>query len=480
MLAEQALPNRGARREITAVWLFGQDCAKQHHAATIANVINAACALFTRRSARMTGVGKGQRVLIDAGYAGAARGTGVSNYARLLAQSVEAGGREVLWLTDQGGHGRDGLADEAEAADTPLATRGLRAQLDTLRRMAGGLLQAKASPREIIRSGAVIDRGELGERTRLASPDLFARAHYRHMLLRQFTDLSLTLPVDIVHLTAPLPLAPLTGRLVTTIHDLIPIRLPWTTPDNKQEMTARLRGCVRRSDLVTTVSEASRRDIVEILGADPARVAVTPLASLLPPFQPREPDGLARALERFGLTPEGYILFVGAIEPKKNLKRLIEGYLDAACDLPLVLAGAKAWMWEEEIGWIDAALGPAARKRIRLPGFVSAEDLAALHAGASFLAMPSLYEGFGLPALDAMRAGRAVLASATPSLEETCGAGAHYVDPFSRSDIASGIARLVSDADYRARVAEAGRTRAGDFTRERFAASVEAAYAKLS
>lgn len=421
-----------------------------------------------------------QRVLIDAGYAGAARGTGVSNYARLLAQGVEAGGREVLWLTDRGGRGRDRLADEAEAADVPAAERGLRAQLGTLRRMAGGLIQARAVPREIARSGAVLDREGLGDQARLASPDLFARAHYRHMLLRQFTQLSPPLPVDIVHLTAPLPLAPQTGRLVTTIHDLIPIRLPWTTPDNKQEMTARLRGCVRRSDLITTVSEASRRDIIEILGADPGRVAVTPLASLLEPFRPNEPDGLARALDRFGLTPEGYILFVGAIEPKKNLRRLIEGYLDAGCDMPLVLAGGKAWMWEQEIGWIDEALGPAARQRIRLPGFVSAQDLAALHAGASFLAMPSLYEGFGLPALDAMRAGRPVLASATPSLEETCGEGAHYVDPFSRSDIASGIARLASDAGYRARIGEAGRIRAGSFTRERFAASLDAAYAKLS
>lgn len=420
-----------------------------------------------------------QRVLIDAGYAGAARGTGISNYARLLAQSVEANGHEVLWLTDQGGRGRDRLGDEVEASDTPPAEQGLRAKLGTLRHMAGGMLQAKAVPREIARSGAVLDRGDLGNRTQFASPDLFARAHYRHMLLRQFSQLSLPQTVDITHLTAPLPLAPLTGRLVTTIHDLIPIRLPWTTPDNKQEITARLRGCVRRSDLITTVSEASRRDIIAILDADPARVAVTPLASMLEPFERREPDALAGALERFGLTPEGYILFVGAIEPKKNLRRLVQAYLDSGVEHPLVLAGGRAWMSEQEIGWIDEQLDPQTRSRIRLLGYVDAADLAALHAGASFLAMPSLYEGFGLPALDAMRAGRPVLAAATPSLEETCGGGACYVDPLSRSDIAAGISRLVSDRQYRSELGEAGRRQAAGFTTGRFEASLAAAYERL-
>src|SRR5690606_3518581 len=125
---------------------------------------------------------------------------------------------------------------------------------------------------------------------------------------------------DVLHLSSPMPIRMKGVRTVTTIHDLIPLRLPYTTPDNKQEFAARVRTAAKLSDLIITVSEASRKDIVDTLDVDPDRIAVTYQATDMAPLRAEEIDNLPHSLARFGLAPQTFALFVGALEPKKNLR----------------------------------------------------------------------------------------------------------------------------------------------------------------
>jgi glycosyltransferase involved in cell wall biosynthesis len=421
-------------------------------------------------------------VLIDGGHAAETEGTGVSAYARLLATAACSLGRRVAWLRELTvAAGRDPLLREAAAHDRPPESTGPRRRLTTLGLMAEGVATGHVRPRRVPATGAVAPEfGVAPPVDALGATRLFRRAHYRHMLLRRLTRVAMPEAFGILHLSAPLPLRPARGALVTTIHDLIPLRLPWATPDNKAEFLARLRALVAGSAMVTTVSEASRRDIIELLGAAPDRVAVTPIASRLARLGPGESALTPAVLGRYGLEAGRYALFVGAIEPKKNLRRLIEAFLDVDCDWPLAISGRRAWMWERELAGLEAALAPPARERVRFLGYVAEEELRHLHAAAGFLAIPSLLEGFGIPALDSMRFGRPVLASRTPALEETCGPAALYVDPRSRADIRAGLARLVSDAGLRAELGRLGEEQARRFTPERFAAALAEVYSKIA
>jgi glycosyltransferase involved in cell wall biosynthesis len=165
-----------------------------------------------------------------------------------------------------------------------------------------------------------------------------------------------------------------------------------------------------------------------------------------------------------GLRPGGYVLFVGTLEPRKNLRRLLEAYarlpqaLQAA--FPLVIAGGAGWGGVAVQRWAEE-LGVAA---VRVLGYVADETLEALQAQAAVLAMPSVYEGFGLPLLEAMRFGVPVLTANVASMPEVAGEAGVLVDPYEVDSIAAGLARLLGDAALRARLGAAGRSRSQAFT----------------
>ncbi len=422
------------------------------------------------------------QILIDGDYARDRHGTGISTYARTLAKGLTALGHGVSWLSGaSGGASGEPLADATAVFDQPQPARGPRAWAQTATRMAGGVMTGSTSARKVDRSDAVVaaPSDPDGQIVHLA-PELFVRAHYRHMLTRQFTEVKISAPVDVLHLTAPLPVRMKGVKRVVTIHDLIPIRLPYTTPDNKAEFIARARTCARESDLVITVSEASKADIVGLLDIDPAKIVVTYQPSDLRPLSSEELERLSNGLSRFGLTPGGYLLCVGAQEPKKNVRRLIEAYLEVDTPMPLVLAGPRGWMWEQEVGAALAPLSEKARSRLKFTGYVDREDLRRLYAGACAFMYPSLYEGFGLPVLEAMISGCPVITSKTSSLPEVCGDAAVYVDPFEREDIRGAIEKTVSDDMLRARLAEAGRMQAQIFSFENYLKALKEAYSRLA
>ena len=207
-------------------------------------------------------------------------------------------------------------------------------------------------------------------------------------------------------------------------------------------------------------------------------------------FRPvEEPAAIATVLDRYGLrgtetrrhgdteTPCGYFLYVGTVQPRKNLVRLIEAFAriaqatdgnlqSAICNLQLVIAGKRGWL-TDSIERRVAELGIA--ERVRFTGYVADEDLPALLSGALAFVFPSLYEGFGMPVLEAMACGAPVLASATSALPEVAGDAALLIDPEDTAAIAHGLERLAGDADLRADLRARGLVRAAQFTWERCA-----------
>lgn len=221
---------------------------------------------------------------------------------------------------------------------------------------------------------------------------------------------------------------------------------------------------VRRAVRVVAVSDHAREDLLRSFpDLDPDRVAVV-RNGVAADFTP-DPDADAHAAERFGFDP-GYILFLGALQPRKNLERLLEAYAILRERRPqtpaLVLAGAAKGDTTALDERVDRLGLTGAVERI---GYVDDVDgLRALYGAASVFAFPSLYEGFGLPIVEAMACGTPVLASDATALPETAGGAALLVDPHAPAAIADGLARLLDDADLRARLVAAGRERAATLT----------------
>lgn len=309
-------------------------------------------------------------------------------------------------------------------------------------------------------------------REAMTSPQLYRLAMLRHVLRGKFTTVRLAKTVDIMHLTMPLPIRVPDTKTLLTIHDLIPLKLPYTTLDNKVEILRRFRSGAKQADLIIAVSEWTKRDIVELLGIDPQRIVVTYQTTDLEPLRPSESAELPRYLRRFGVAPKNYILFVGAIEPKKNLGRLLEAFLESDVTLPLLVVGRRAWLWEREIGRFLNQSDTRIARRVKFLEYVPRSDLRFLYAGAQFFAFPSLYEGFGLPLLEAMRFGLPILTSNTSAMPEVCGEAAIYVDPYDSGDIREKLERLAGEPELRTYLSGAALQQAEKFSDERYRSAI--------
>jgi glycosyltransferase involved in cell wall biosynthesis len=272
-----------------------------------------------------------------------------------------------------------------------------------------------------------------------------------------------------------LPRAP-GGRLVTTVHDLIPFRFPRLVPwRHRWAVRVLLSGALRRAARVIAVSEATRADLLARYRLPPDRVVVVPEAAS-PRFAAVSAAEVARVRARHGL--EGpYVLFVGLLEPKKNVAGLLEAVARLRRDgtwgpTRLVVAGA--------VGWGVAALPEHAGRLgldgvVRWLGAVDEADLPGLYGGAVCFAFPSLWEGFGLPALEAMAAGTPVVASRRGALPEITADAALLVEPDAAS-VADGLGRMLADAGLRQRLRDRGLARARAFSWERTARETLAVY----
>ncbi|MGH2679212.1 MAG: glycosyltransferase family 4 protein [Actinomycetota bacterium] len=260
--------------------------------------------------------------------------------------------------------------------------------------------------------------------------------------------------------------------VVLTIHDLAFRRFPETAPMATHRWLARLEASLRTASQVIVVSERTRSDLIESYPRATARLAdrltVVPLGVDPSVFRPRPAEAVETVRRRFAIDGP-FLLSLGGIEPRKNLPALIRAYasLPEGVRPSLVLAGPVA-PWNPE-GWnlvrpTLEALPHRVRARIVVTGYVSEDDKVALLSGAEALVYPSLYEGFGLPVIEAMACGTPVLTSDVSALPETAGDAALLVDPHATDDIAAGMERLLTDTTLRERLRAAGVARAAGFS----------------
>ncbi|WP_235037782.1 MULTISPECIES: glycosyltransferase family 1 protein [unclassified Novosphingobium] len=423
------------------------------------------------------------RIGIDGYNLAMPKGTGIATYGLNLARTLQSAGHEVTGVF--GLHvGRDPALRETLFFDRV-------GQVQTGRVVFGGrwhrrfgmlraTLDRKLSPEAVdVPLTVNVDKETFAESLpafdRLTSAaGLFPVAQRHFATTGRFLTLRMERPPEIMHWTYPVPVRIEGARNIYTVHDLVPLRLPYTTLTDKPRFTRLLRRCVAEADHLCTVSEFSRKDIIAQCGIDPARISNTYQTAFLPEEVKRESfEQSARQVKGlFSLDPRGYFLFFGALEPKKNLGRLIEAYLGLDIQTPLVLVGARAWMSEGEL-----SLLPANDRRIVRLDYLGRNALLRLTRAARAVLFPSIFEGFGLPVLEAMQLGTPVLTSQRSSLPEVAGDAALLVDPYNTASIAEGIARLDGDAALREHLSLAGAEQAGKFSEAVYRERLQTMYA---
>lgn len=260
------------------------------------------------------------------------------------------------------------------------------------------------------------------------------------------------------------------AQKVVTVHDLSHEISPQFHPPARVElMGAALPRSLAITDHVITVSETVRVEVIERYSISPDRVSAIHLAADAS-YRPHTLEMLTPAMSALGLRPGNYCLFVGTVEPRKNVKRLVEAYAalpaDLRADCPLVIAGGP--------GWNSADIHEAIAKGVeagwlRYLSFVEQRWLPALYAGARLMAYPSLYEGFGLPIVEAMASGTPVLTSNVSCMPEVAGGAALLVTPTSVEELVEGLRMCLTDTHWQEQAAQNGLVRASQLSWDRCA-----------
>lgn len=278
--------------------------------------------------------------------------------------------------------------------------------------------------------------------------------------------------LDLVH--APdFALPPTRARTLLTVHDLTFLLHPqWFVPGLRRYLAKTVPRSLRRADLVLADSAATRADLIRLLGSPAERVVVV-YPGVGAEFRRLPAAQLVTMRERLGL-PDAFLLFVGTIEPRKNLPRLLGAlarlHASGACRLPLVIAGRKGWLYDEVFA---AVARHGLQTQVHWLDFVADADLPALYNLATAFVYPSLYEGFGLPVAEALACGTPVVTSRRASLPEIAGNAAVLVDPADETAIAAGI---VAACNSGGRLRTIGPRRAAQFSWERAARELLACY----
>jgi glycosyltransferase involved in cell wall biosynthesis len=288
------------------------------------------------------------------------------------------------------------------------------------------------------------------------------------------------LGLDLLHSTDFIPPALGIQRSVITVHDLNFLYYPqFLTDESRRYYNQQIRWAVRRADHILADSHATKSDLVSLLEVPPEKVTVVHLAADAA-FHPVTDAEAGRISGKYGLEL-GYLLCVGTLEPRKNLPGLLQAYrllLDTGTTTaPLVLIGGKGWLYDEVFELMEAL---RLEGHVRFLHDVPDTDLPGMYNAASVLTTPSFYEGFGLPALEAMACGTPVVVADRASLPEVVGDAGLLVDPDDTDSIAQALGRVLTDDPLRARMRELGLAQAASFTWERAAQATLAVYREVA
>ena len=351
------------------------------------------------------------------------------------------------------------------------------------RGLLAGMADLLADDEEIVVLLSRKDRGRPIEGRNYRIARLRTPPHHR---LEQL-GLALELPwlgLDVIHSPDFIPPLRRRCRAVITVHDLAFLLYPHLLTAESQRYYGQIDVAVKSADAIIAVSENTKKDLVEKVGARPEKVVVIPEAAS-EDYKPIDSDVVRRQLERrFGLVP-GFLLFVGTLEPRKNLPFLLEAYAalrarwqSSRNEVPrLVIAGRQGWLYDEVFKVVEQR-GLAAH--VMFLGAVSPEELVFLYNGARALVFPSLYEGFGLPLLEAMACGTPVIGANVSSIPEVAGDAALLFAPGDLDCLVGGLERLLLDNDLVMRLRDRGFARAGQFSWRHTAQETLALYRRLA
>jgi glycosyltransferase involved in cell wall biosynthesis len=256
------------------------------------------------------------------------------------------------------------------------------------------------------------------------------------------------------------------GKYVVTIHDVIPLVLPWAFPPRHRWVLAAALARIRKqAERVIVPSIAAAEDVVHFLRVERERISVIPMGCDAR-FRPVGEPARAVTLQRRYKLPKRYILFVGTLEPRKNVKTLLQAFAQVVAETPrddvaLVIAGGQGWGGEDYLATVEAL---KLQDRVRFIGFVEDDYLPDLYRGALLFVYPSLYEGFGLPVVEAMACGTPVITSNRASLPEVAGDAALLVDPARPEALAAAMTSIMNDAGLHQALRAKGLARAHAFT----------------
>lgn len=246
----------------------------------------------------------------------------------------------------------------------------------------------------------------------------------------------------------------------TYIHDAAFLKFPETVkPKNLTYLKKNIRIWLKRADTILTLSESSKRDLVEVLSVQPDKVRIIPCGVDHSVFIHRPPEEVANTKKKYGLKADKYVLYIGNFEPRKNLDRLLEAYsvlpVEQRDSYVLVMVGGGGWLNEQTLLRIKS-MQEAGLNILKIDTYVEDNDLPALISGASALVQPSIYEGFGIPPLQAMACGTPVAVANNSSLPEVVEDAGVYFDAYDVHDISDQLSKVLADNKLRSTLIEKG------------------------
>ena len=433
-------------------------------------------------------------ILIDGYNLSLEKGTGVATYARNLSYELRDLGHQVSVLYgNRASHSHDDLLREIAFFDDGVEQPRI---MELIARARAALrLPFSYRAKQIPISGQVVARNFSARLPHFDaiynSNDVFNNAHSAFWMWKRLMNIKVPDVPDLAHWTYPLPVRIHARPNIYTMHDLVPLRLPYATLDNKRRYLRLMRLIGQRAEHIVTVSENSKRDLIDVVGIPEEKISNTYQSVHIPAkFRDKSENQVAREVE--GVTGFGhkeYFLFWGSLEPKKNIGRMIEAYMASKVSTPLVIIGAQAWKAEKELALLNESVTKkdpfasierrrGARRRIIRLDYVPFSMLVSLIKGAKAALFPSLYEGFGLPALEAMLLGTPVMCSNTSSLPEVVGDAAELVDPYDAQAISAAIRKLDADEALREELSARGIIQAARYSPENYRDRLQAVYSR--